>query len=135
MRSIILIGIAGLCLVFTGLFHPGLFAGENSLAVGKDHNGQAVTLKVGETLRVELPSIGGAGYNWHMDKFDSQYLELLSQETSKSEAGLVGGPVMHVWRFKAKKEGHTQIRLNYYREWEGMTTTSKRFLLYLQISN
>jgi predicted secreted protein len=134
VRTTNLIRIAGLWLVFTGLFHPGLLAAENSMAVGKDHNGQAVSLKVGETLRLELPGIGGAGYNWHMDKFDSRYLELLSQETIKSEAGLVGSPVMHVWRFKAKQEGQTQIRLDYYRKWEGMTTASKHFLLYLNIS-
>jgi predicted secreted protein len=122
---------------FTLLFAmlaSGLPAAEKGMALGQSRSGQAVALKVGEIFRVELPGIGGAGYNWYMKKFDSRFLELLSQETIKTEKGLVGSPVMHVWRFKARQPGHTQIRLDYYRKWEGLTTASKHFLLYINIS-
>jgi predicted secreted protein len=116
------------------LLASGLPAAQKGVALGQDHNGQAVALKVGETFRVELPGIGGAGYNWYMKKFDARFLELLSQETIKTEVGLVGSPVMHVWRFKARQAGQTEIRLDYYRKWEGLTTASKHFLLYINIS-
>jgi predicted secreted protein len=128
-----LLRVAGFSLLFA-LLSSGLLAAEKNQALGQGHNGQAVALKVGEIFRVELPGIGGTGYNWYMKKFDSRFLKLLSQETIKTEVGLVGSPVMHVWRFKAKQPGHTEIRLDYYRKWEGLTTASKHFLLYINIS-
>lgn len=135
MRTLNLLRVAALGLALAGLWPTGLPAGDPAMAVGQDHHNQSITLKVGETLRVELPGTAGTGYTWQIDKFDSRYLDLLSQETGRSSEGLMGGPVTHVWRFKAKRAGQTQLQLDYYRQWEGLLKATKHFRLDLVISN
>ena len=135
MRTLNLLRIAALGSALAGLWTAGLLAGDPAIAVGQDQHNQSITLKVGETLRMELPGTAGTGYSWQIDKFDSRYLDLLPQETSRPTGDLMGGPVTHVWRFKAKRAGQTQLQLDYYRPWEGLIKATKHFRLHLVISN
>ena len=109
-------------------------AGDKGVTVGEEQSGQRLTLRVGETFQVELPGLGGTGYSWYLDNLDSRYLELVSHETRQaSPESMVGGPILYLWRFKAKKEGQTQIKMAYYRVWEGIGTAPKHFLLNITI--
>jgi predicted secreted protein len=109
-------------------------AGDQGVIVGEEQSGQHLTLRVGEIFQVELPGLGGTGYSWYLDNLDSRYLELVSQDTrSASPARMVGGPLLHRWRFKAKKEGQTELKMAYYRVWEGIGTATKHFLLHITI--
>lgn len=81
-------------------------AGEKGVTVGEEQSGQQLTLRVGEIFQVELPGPGGTGYSWYLDNLDSRYLELVSHEIQQaSPERMVGGPLLYLWRFKAKKEG------------------------------
>ena len=109
-------------------------AGDQGVTVGEEQSGQQLTLRVGEIFQVELPGQAGTGYSWYLDNLDSHYLELVSHETRQaSPESMVGGPLLYLWRFKAKKEGQTQLKLAYYRVWEGIGTAPKHFLLHITI--
>jgi predicted secreted protein len=109
-------------------------AGGPDVILGEKHSGQTLTLKVGETVRLELPGRGGTGFSWYLEHLDSGYLDLVSQETARPSPGdLVGAPVVHIWRFRAQKVGQTYLKLAYYRQWEGSNTATRHFLLNINI--
>ena len=110
------------------------FAAEEKVIIRKEQSGQAITVKAGDLIQIELPELGSAGYSWYIDNLDSQYLEFISEETRKvSEEGKIGAPVMHVWCFKAKKLGQTEIKMDYYRKWEGVKKSTDHFLIRINI--
>jgi predicted secreted protein len=110
------------------------FAGEEMVIVQKEQSGQTITVKVGDIIQIELSEIGSAGYRWYIDNFDARYLELVSEETRKvSEEGKIGAPVMRVWRFKAEKVGQTEIKMDYYRKWEGVDRSTGNFFIKINI--
>jgi predicted secreted protein len=112
------------------------FAGEETIIVPKEQNGQEITVKTGNLIQIELAEIGSAGYSWYIDNLNSQYLELVSEETRGiSEEGKIGAPVMHVWRFKAKKVGQTEIKMDYYRKWEGVKKSTDHFFIKINVVN
>ena len=103
---------------------------NNEIIVNKDLSGQKIIIQPGVIIQIELPFIGGAGYNWHIDNLNAEYLELISEHTEKiSEEGMVGAPVLGVWRFKAKKAGETEIKMDQYRPWEGIKKATDHFIL------
>ena len=109
-------------------------AGDQGVTVGEEQSGQQLNLRVGEIFQVELPGQGGTGYSWYLDNLDSRYLELVSHKIRQaSPERMVGGPLLYLWRFKAKQEGQTQLKLAYYRVWEGIGTAPKHFLLNITI--
>ena len=110
------------------------FAGEEMVIVQKEQSGQTITVKVGDIIRIELAEIGSAGYRWYIDNLDARYLELVSEETRKvSEEAKIGAPVMRVWRFKAEKAGQTEIKMDYYRRWEGVDRSTGNFFIKINI--
>jgi len=110
------------------------FAAEEKVIIRKEQSGQAITVKAGDLIQIELPGLGSAGYSWYIGNLDSQYLEFISEETRKvSEEGKIGAPVMHVWCFKAKKLGQTEIKMDYYRKWEGVKKSTDHFLIRINI--
>jgi predicted secreted protein len=110
------------------------FTAEGKVTVQKEQSGQAITVKAGDLIQIELAELGSAGYSWDIDNLDSQYLELISEETRKiSEEGKIGAPVIRVWYFKAKKLGQTEIKMNYYRKWEGVKKSQDHFFIRINI--
>lgn len=107
---------------------------EGTVILQKEQSGQAITVKAGYFVQIELAAVATAGYNWHIDNLDSQYFELTSEETRKvSEEAKIGAPVMRVWCFKAKKVGQTEIKMDYYREWEGVEKSIDHFSIKIKI--
>ena len=112
------------------LWPMGAFAGAETVIVQKDKTGQTITVKAGDLVQVELIELGSAGYSWHINNLDTQSLELTSEGTRKvSEEGKIGAPVMRVWHFKAKKVGPTEIKMDYYRKWEGVEKSTDHFFI------
>jgi len=110
-----------------------LLAAEAALTVTKEQGGREIALKVGDILRVELPSRGGTGYLWTVVATAAPYLKLLSEATQKVGESRPGSPVMQVWRFKAEKPGVTELKLAYCRPWEGVGKAVDHFHLKLHI--
>jgi len=133
MGKIILPQIMWLLLAGLILFPSPLLAADATVTVTKEQGGREIALKVGDILFIELPGTGGTGYLWSVEETCAPYLKLLDQTTRQLKEGLMGGPVMQVWRFKAEKPGTTEIRMAYYRPWEGVGKATDHFLVKLRI--
>jgi predicted secreted protein len=98
-------------------------------------SGREIIVQAGDLLEIRLEGTGGTGYSWHLNTLDDQYLILSDAETSEASEGKTGGPVMNIWRLKTLSTGTTEIRIDYYREWEGIQSAIKHFSLTLSIQN
>lgn len=126
--------IAWLLLVCLMLSPPAVLASDpNTLTVGKAQDGRDLDLKVGSILEIELPGRGGTGYSWSAEAAGAPYLKLMSQTTRQVKEGLPGGPVIQVWRFKVEQPGATEIKMAYFRPWEGAGQAKDHFHLKIRI--
>jgi predicted secreted protein len=103
------------------------------MTITKSDNSKEITLHEGERFRIELEELGSAGYNWYFDNLDEEQLELISKSTRTISDGKVGAPVMGVWLMKAKNKGSTEIKMDYYRIWEGKDKAIEHFSVKLLI--
>lgn len=87
----------------------------------------------GDLLEIRLRGTGGTGYAWHLTSLDEQFLMVSDTEISVSTEGKPGGPVIHIWRLKTLRTGVTEIRIDYFRAWEGIQSAKKHFSVKLAI--
>jgi len=107
--------------------------GKTSITIKKQDNGKEITVKPGDIFCVELEEMGAAGYSWFADNLNTEYLEILSKKTKLISECKLGGPVLGVWMFRAKKKGSAEINLDYYRVWEGKEKATEHFSIKLLI--
>ena len=140
MRTIIRIAvyaalISQLTLVGAALETYGSASGARMFVVAKEQSGSEIKVRPGDIIQVELPALGSAGYSWHIGQMDGERLEFVSQSTRQvSDDGRVGAPVVGVWKFKARKQGTTGIKMDLYRRWEGSGKSVDHFSLRVIIS-
>jgi predicted secreted protein len=125
--------ITWLLIILLMLSQSTLLAADATITVTKEQGGREVALKVGNILRIELPGRGGTGYSWFAEDTFAPYLKLVDQATVQVKEGRLGGPVIQVWRFRAEKPGATEIKMAYYRPWEGVGQAKDRFLIKIRI--
>ena len=133
MGKIMLAQITWLLLTGLMLSPSPLLAADATVTVTKEQGGREITLKVGNILLIELPGKGGTGYSWLVEETFAPYLKLLDQTTRQLKEGRLGGPVMQVWRFKAEQPGACEIKMAYYRPWEGVGKAVDHFRFKLRI--
>lgn len=128
--------------IFFGTLHICLAAHESgdvkiensTTQIQEDQNGHRLTVPVNSFIDVHLPFLGSAGYGWHLENLDTDHLELVLEDTKKiAELNKVGGAVMGIWRFRAIKSGLTTVKMNYYRAWEGVGTSTDHFNVEIMI--
>ncbi len=133
MAKIMIPRITWLLITCLMLSQSTLLAADATITVTKEQGGREVALKVGNILRIELPGRGGTGYSWLAEDTFAPYLKLMDQATRQVKEGRLGGPVIQVWRFKAEKPGATEIKMAYYRPWEGVGQAKDHFLIKIRI--
>ena len=133
MGKFSLLRLTWLLLTCLMLSPSALLAADATITVTKEQGGREIALKVGNILLIELPGKGGTGYHWSVEETFAPYLKLLDQTTRQLKEGRLGGPVMQVWRFKAAQPGTTEIKMAYYRPWEGVGKAVDHFRLKLRI--
>jgi predicted secreted protein len=103
--------------------------------ITRENSGKEIRVSVGDIIQVELSGLGSAGYGWYLEQLDRTFLELLSEETKKvTGESRIGAPVKGLWRFKAIKEGQTEIRMLHYRIWEGKGKATDYFHIKVHIT-
>jgi predicted secreted protein len=108
---------------------------QNTVIIRKEQSGAEFRVKPGATIRLELPALGGAGYAWYLDSLSTDHLQLVSEHTETIPGqGGTGAPVMAVWRFRTTKEGRGEIKLDYYRNWEGKEKSIDHFIVKIHIT-
>lgn len=91
-------------------------------------SGQAITVKVGQEFVIALGSNLTTGYSWQ-ESYDTLMLKLVEKKyvSDETEEELVGAGGVEYFRFRALKQGNTQITLDYQRPWEGTSEDQKVF--------
>lgn len=78
-----------------------------------------LSLNVGQTLIVALPSNPATGYRWQLQEASAELLKSLGPEVfSTQDNSLIGGDGISTWRFVAQEAGNGQLLLAYQRPWE-----------------
>src|SRR5512135_201194 len=85
--------------------------------VSKNDAGQAITVAVGDMIRLEIEEPSTTGYRWAIDALDQSVLELVG--TNLAPRAGVGAGGLRTFAFSAKSPGRTPLRLKLWREWEG----------------
>jgi predicted secreted protein len=129
----IMIPSTWLLLILLMFSTSALMAAEATVTVTKEQGGREIALKVGNILQIELPGRGGTGYSWSVVATGAPYLKLLSQATQKVGERRLGSPVMQVWRFQAEQPGAVEVKMSYYRPWEGVGKATEHFRIKLRI--
>lgn len=111
----------------SGISTVGAMGKEPALILQKQDSGKEITLKPGQIVQVQLTGIGGTGYWWYVQGPDARHLELVSEKTRVTSDRRVGGPVLGIWTFRAKEPGITEIKMDYYRTWEGVEKAIEKF--------
>ena len=133
MTTIMISRITWLLITWLMLFQSTLLAADATITVTKEQGGREIALKVGNILRIELPGKGGTGYLWLVEGTFAPYLKLMDQATRQVTEGRLGGPVIQVFRFKTAQPGATEIKMAYYRPWEGVGKAVDHFRVKLHI--
>ncbi|MBU4232617.1 MAG: protease inhibitor I42 family protein [Proteobacteria bacterium] len=139
MGKILIPRLSWLLLTCLMLSQSPLLAADATITVTKEQGGREIALKVGNILLIELPGKGGTGYSWLVEAAGAPYLKLMDHTTRQLKEGRLGGPdrlggpVMQVWRFKATQPGACEIKIAYYRPWEGVGKAVDHFRLKLHI--
>lgn len=99
-----------------------LEACSNSQTIGaltEKDTGKTVTLKLGDTLWVQLEGNPSTGYNWEPANTDSKILTIVGEpEFIAQNKDLVGSGGTVSLRFKATAAGQEPLKLIYHRSWE-----------------
>ncbi len=114
-------------------FCQGAIKEGNIVILTKQDSGKEIEVRVGDVVQVELPMMGAAGYQWHVQDLDTDSLKLISEETRLLSEGRVGAPVIGIWRFEVIKEGSAEIRMEHYRAWEGVGKSIDHFYAELNV--
>ncbi|NTW53205.1 MAG: protease inhibitor I42 family protein [Chlorobaculum sp.] len=89
-------------------------------------NGRTIDIPAGSSFHIELPENATTGYQWAVDRFDEEFVELVSTEPHYAPGPPgSGGSVEFV--FRAKKAGSAEIALKQWRHWEGDGSVIHRF--------
>ena len=105
------------------------------IVVTELNDGKVVELAMGDMLAVELSAIPGTGYSWAPSTGADAVLVQMEpkvefrpkpQETSERR---VGAAETQVLRFQARKQGITDLVVDYRRPWEKSTPPERRFHL------
>jgi inhibitor of cysteine peptidase len=103
------------------------------LEISSSHNGQTVSLKVGDTVDLRLPENPSTGYRWTIDTLDPAHVKI--SETGFRGTDSVGGGGDAYWRLRGAAAGETALTLKRWRSFEGDRSVVERFAVTLQITD
>ena len=92
--------------------------GENGAVTGVVRP-DPVSVKVGESFKVELCSNPSTGFAWNPVNLGNDQLQVVSHETAPASSGLIGAAGTETWTVKAAGAGDHDLVFWYLRSWEG----------------
>lgn len=109
-------------------------SGENDKVLKEAANGKTVTLKVGESAKIELAGNITTGYKWNVISIDENVVKIAKNkyEDSASERPIGAGGVRKI-TLTALKKGKTELVLAYKRSWEKNVKPLKEYKLSLVV--
>jgi len=86
-------------------------------------NNSTVRIQCGDDIQLELQENNTTGYSWHFDELN---YEIVSERQDR-KSDLIGSPATHIWILKPKSLAKSDIKMSYYRTWEGKRSDTLRF--------
>ena len=90
----------------------------------KDDGGN-ITVSLGDKLIIHLEQLGGAGYDWEKEGFDSKFFQETSPEDAAFKSKDIGGGGDRIFIFQPLKKGTAEIRLKHRRPWDKGSTINE----------
>jgi inhibitor of cysteine peptidase len=116
-RSMIVVMV----IILLGISFFGIFQRDTGQKVFNEKDSSSVIdIKVGDSFVVELEENLSTGYTWHCTIVHEEIVDLESDEYMEPDKtdNMVGVPGTHQYKFIALNNGSTQIKFEYYRDWE-----------------
>ncbi len=108
--------------------------GKKVLELAITDNNREAQVNVGEKVKLVLIAQGGTGYEWHSEYLDTNILRFIDKKSVyEGGRGKVGGEMVQTWLLEAFKPGDTELRMLYYRRWEGKSNALKSFNVKLHV--
>jgi inhibitor of cysteine peptidase len=131
-RSLAILAIAFVVFVCAGLAAAYAFSGSNSMKVFDDRNNtQTITIKNGESFKVQLNENPTTGYAWIINLTPG--LTLVNDTYIAPSGGLMGAGGQHEWQVKATGTGDQQLTGIYKRSWEPTSGNETTYRLNIKI--
>lgn len=113
-------------------------AAPAAITLTEKDSGRTLTLKVGETLVLNLRNPGSGGYNVLPPVYDGEILALLSRKDippEKRPQPLMGdfGRIEFTW--EARQPGATEVTVNIARPWEKTTPPAQFMKIRVRVEN
>jgi inhibitor of cysteine peptidase len=105
---------------------------KTMLSLAETDNNRTVDIRLGETVRVTLPENATTGYRWAIDRYDEEFVEALRTE-ARYPPNRIGAGGEVTFDFQGKKIGTGEIALKYGRHWEGDSSVTTRFRVWLHV--
>jgi inhibitor of cysteine peptidase len=131
-RSLAILAIAFVVFVGAGLAAAYAFSGSNSMKVFDSmNNTQTITIKNGESFKIQLNENPTTGYNWSINVTPG--LIIVSDTYIAPSGDLMGAGGQHEWQVKATGTGDQQLTGTYKRSWEPIFGNETTYSLNIKI--
>ncbi|MBE2295752.1 MAG: protease inhibitor I42 family protein [Phycisphaerales bacterium] len=109
---------------------------ENGMLVlTQADNQRTAEIRVGEQIVVRLPESRTTGYVWAIDETNRQLLALDGTRFEEPKEGFIGARGTRSYTLSARQAGKVDLKLKYWRIWEGEGSVSERFSVTLLIQD
>jgi inhibitor of cysteine peptidase len=105
---------------------------KTMLLLAQTDNDKTVDIRLRGTVRVTLPENATSGFRWAIDRYDEELVEALGTE-ARYPPNRIGAGGEVTFDFQAKKIGTGEIALKYWRHWEGDSSVTTRFRVWLHV--
>ena len=115
-------------LLITVLILSGCMFASKTLT--ENNNGQSLSLKANETVKIKLESNITTGFRWNLsNETDTSIVSLISSDykQANTDSKLVGAGGYETFTFKTNSKGNTTIILTYNKSWEEGVEPLKTF--------
>jgi inhibitor of cysteine peptidase len=105
----------------------------SQITITQADRGKTFTVCSGDVIVINLAENPTTGYQWAIDKIDSNAIELQNSEFSLPKNAGVGAGGEQIFTFGTKATGVARLQLKEWRSWEGDRSIVQRFDVTLQI--
>jgi inhibitor of cysteine peptidase len=111
---------------------------RDTLTITERNSGDTVNVALGTIVILNLETIPGTGYAWHVDPAKPTHLRaigkpvFLSKKIDTTKTAM-GAAAHHVFRYRAAKEGTEVLAMSYRRAWEKNKPPLKTFSITISI--
>jgi len=100
--------------------------------IAENDNGRTVDIRLGESVRINLPENATTGYSWTIERYDEDVIDVLASEPCYPTNAIGSGGTM-TFILRSKKIGTGDIVLKHWRHWEGDASVISRFRIQLHV--